>query len=1305
MNGDRAYCRQLLALALNQINRGLSNDAFNRAFIPHLEVLKKTNDLLESLVIDDRFRKRFEEAISRIPYDPPNEAPHYCLKLATKVNANVEAGVRIQEIRGLFLRRGLDWQTWEATRSIEGLVAAMSCDVELREDVARVVEFVPDEIDHLAKQIVAMLDNHATPGFWRTLWRTITTQPDDRATFIANLVMLFTSSRVQVNAYTGAATDENRGLLVEALGVELARLSPGRIEGIWDYMKWPRTFPLVLSNELRQVRLLRLRRRHPHPRLQKRRVLSHIADEAELVGLAFSGGGIRSATFNLGVLQGLAELKFGGRSLLAHFDYLSTVSGGGYIGTWLGGWIKRKSFDAVNRALAPSSSPGPDEQAVQPISFLRKYSNYLTPKLGFFSADSWTLSGVYLRNVTLNLAILISGFAAILLLPRLLAWDVVHGFPQTPVTPLLFWLAPVLAMLLLAFSLVMIALNLRVATLHDPPGGEPYPPYSQNSKIQYLAVIPLLLSAYFFCKWFWVAGADSGLEELDFSRPWIIVFTSFFLAMLALLWFGGYRQCFLERRQNARLLNTRFTAGLFSIAGLCSIVGVVLMRGFFAVLQWLGALPNGQGPWHLLICGPVLLLSVFSLVMILQIGLMGLDFPDSGREWLSRLRAWTNIYSLVWIALMGTAIYGPLVVAWLVKVPGKAAASAVTTTWVLTTLGGVLAGKNSSTGVKEDGTPKSSKLDILAKIGPVVFIVGFLLMLTFLLNLLVSHTQLGGDWGSLFDKVYFNHWKYLFNAPMLPNGDTWFLSSIIPLLGLLAVVTLVLSWRVDINEFSMHHFYKNRLARCYLGASRCDGRKPNPFTGFDEDDDFRLSELTPSSGYDGPYPIVNATLNLTTGDQLAWQERKAASFVFTPCYSGFELWKNSDHLSPKLPSPDTKPFGFRRTENYAYPGRGVHAGTVTAISGAAVSPNHGYHTSTAVAFLLTVFNVRMGWWMGNPRSDKKSSKSSPTFGLTYLIKELLGLTDSRAGFVSLSDGGHFENLAIYELVRRRCKFIVACDAEQDPAFSFSGLGNAVRKCRTDFGVDIDIQPRRIARSRETKRSVTHCVVGTIHYPDSSDGALVYIKSSLVGDEPEDVLQYAAAHAEFPHQTTGDQWFDESQFESYRTLGYHIAEATFLPALNLAANLEQTGTRQLFDALKSIWYPPSEAIAAHATKHTQTYTRLLDTLGGNQNLRFLDAELFPAKGSLPHASTRPTPQQEREAFYFCASLIQLLEDIYIDFGLEIDSRKEHPHVEGWISLYRGWVRTRTMKRTWRGVRGTYNSHFRAFWNGLGKWTRE
>src|SRR5207253_165927 len=283
--------------------------------------------------------------------------------------------------------------------------------------------------------------------------------------------------------------------------------------------------------------------------------------------------------------------------------------------------------------------------------------------------------------------------------------------------------------------------------------------------------------------------------------------------------------------------------------------------------------------------------------------------------------------------------------------------------------------------------------------------------------------------------------------------------------------------------------------------------------------------------YLGPFALVNATLNLNAGSELAKQERKAASFAFSPTFCGFlPAASRRDLELVKQKRGEFETSGYVPTLGYSHPD-GPEMGTTVAISGAAANPNMGYHTSGSMAFLLTVFDARLGWWLGNPRWRGPSRYPGPVFAWTYLIAELLGQTTGRSRFVNLSDGGHFDNLGLYELVRRRCHYIIAGDAEEDAKLAFESLGGAIRKCRADFGVEIDIDPEpiRIVNGR----SGAHCVLGRILYPEGARGYLFYLKAILTGDEPSDVTEYQTRFPEFPHQSTADQFFSESQFESYR----------------------------------------------------------------------------------------------------------------------------------------------------------------------------
>jgi hypothetical protein len=190
---------------------------------------------------------------------------------------------------------------------------------------------------------------------------------------------------------------------------------------------------------------------------------------------------------------------------------------------------------------------------------------------------------------------------------------------------------------------------------------------------------------------------------------------------------------------------------------------------------------------------------------------------------------------------------------------------------------------------------------------------------------------------------------------------------------------------------------------------------------------------------------------------------------------------------------------------------------------------------------MTLFNARLGWWLANPGEPGRYywNQNGPTFGVRPFLDEALGNTDDDNRYVYLSDGGHFDNLGIYEMVVRRCKYIVVIDAGADEEYTMEDLGSAVRKLRIDLGVSIEF-PWGVEIARKLGANSKRCALGTIRYDLIDDGAepgqLLYIKPVLTGDEPADVKNYGCTSAKFPQEPTSDQWFNEAQFESYRRLG-------------------------------------------------------------------------------------------------------------------------------------------------------------------------
>jgi hypothetical protein len=242
-------------------------------------------------------------------------------------------------------------------------------------------------------------------------------------------------------------------------------------------------------------------------------------------------------------------------------------------------------------------------------------------------------------------------------------------------------------------------------------------------------------------------------------------------------------------------------------------------------------------------------------------------------------------------------------------------------------------------------------------------------------------------------------------------------------------------------------------------------------------------------------------------------------------------------------------------------------GAAMAISGAAVSANMGSNTMRWLSPTLALLNIRLGYWLRNPRNLVESRQRfwqalsrlwSRLLDKFYLVFEILNLLTENARLIYLSDGGHIENLGIYALLKRGCELIVAVDAEADPAMSFPSLLKLERYARIDLGVRIilpweDFTARSVQTGKEIDPRSTvqaerhhgpHCAIGRILYDNEAKGILLYFKSSMSGDEKDYLINYKKRHRQFPHETTGDQFFTEEQFEVYRALGYHVVEGFF-----------------------------------------------------------------------------------------------------------------------------------------------------------------
>jgi hypothetical protein len=352
------------------------------------------------------------------------------------------------------------------------------------------------------------------------------------------------------------------------------------------------------------------------------------------------------------------------------------------------------------------------------------------------------------------------------------------------------------------------------------------------------------------------------------------------------------------------------------------------------------------------------------------------------------------------------------------------------------------------------------------------------------------------------------------------------------------VFTVVNRKFINLNEISLHNFYRDRLSRAYLFKYNPDSQSTiRPW------DDIKLSELKPEKG---PYHIFNTVLNFTKKIPVAETDETQTPGSGAP---DEEIFRNGESFVLTKNWCGSKNTGYCPTQKYEKADPHMNLGTVVAISGAAANIGMAHKNILAVRLLMGLLNIRLGYWALHPKIAKEGIK--PSFwqefpGSIQALQEWFGSYELESRYINLSDGGHFDNIGVYELLRRRCKYIIVGDAEADTEMKFEAISFIMRLARIDFGIEIKIDTSDIKPDPVTGFSRSHCVVGRIVYPEGDFGYLLYCKSSLTGDEPEHLHEYKVKHPQFPHQTTADQWFDEQQFEAYRELGYHIGKKAFAP---------------------------------------------------------------------------------------------------------------------------------------------------------------
>jgi Patatin-like phospholipase len=356
------------------------------------------------------------------------------------------------------------------------------------------------------------------------------------------------------------------------------------------------------------------------------------------------------------------------------------------------------------------------------------------------------------------------------------------------------------------------------------------------------------------------------------------------------------------------------------------------------------------------------------------------------------------------------------------------------------------------------------------------------------------------------------------------------------LIACLACLFVALFLRPNAN--SLHTLYRDRLSKAFLFMPQKTVPRDG-VTGVQKPLDSLPMKLSGLSEVDAPYHLINTALNVQASKEVNRRGRNADFFLFSRNFVGS---KATDYVATKEMEKITVDLDL---------------GTAMAVSGAAASSNMGAATIKPLTPTIALLNIRLAYWLRNPKQLAKSKRGWwNRFANFYFLLEMFGGLDENRKSVYLTDGGHIENLGIYELLRRRCKVIIAIDAEADPQMAFGSFNVLERHALIDLGVRIDLPWQEISNvTKATSKKIDetgdcprnlgpHAAVGEILYPGDRKGILIYIKSSLTGDENDYVFHYKKRYDSFPHETTLDQLFSEEQFEAYRALGFHAAHRFF-----------------------------------------------------------------------------------------------------------------------------------------------------------------
>ena len=367
------------------------------------------------------------------------------------------------------------------------------------------------------------------------------------------------------------------------------------------------------------------------------------------------------------------------------------------------------------------------------------------------------------------------------------------------------------------------------------------------------------------------------------------------------------------------------------------------------------------------------------------------------------------------------------------------------------------------------------------------------------------------------------------------------------LLLLLLGFSIIFGWMVNLNRLGPHHIWRNRLMEAFMPDSETVNE--NEWQQATKADRALMEDMCMKDYSCRPYHLINTNIILSRSERVEYSGRGGDNFIISPLYCGSDAtgWRK------------TKEFQKRNS-------RGITLATAMATSAAALNPDagssgEGVTRNTVVSILLSMLNLRLGYWTVNPNT--KIYLGPPNFFTPGLTSEIFrgGMTENSKN-IQLTDGGHYENLGLYELIRRKLDLIIVSDGASDPNFNFDDLANVIEKVRVDFGVKINFKndygihsllPKTANETSTNKYYIDKYgiadkgyAIADIYYDEDYDsskkpGTLIYLKLTMISDLPTDVFSYKGVHPDFPHESTADQFFDEKQFEAYRELGYRVTK--------------------------------------------------------------------------------------------------------------------------------------------------------------------